>query len=510
MKRTAALSVCVLVLAGRGMRSGIVGAPAAAAQGVGDATTVRIGVTRNGAVEPTAIPLDTYVARVLAGEALPGSQPAALEALAIAVRTYTIAHLGRHKAAGFDLCDTTHCQVMRTANDATERAAQATAGKVLTYRGVPATIYYSAACGGLTEVPSGVWPDGIDPPYLPSQPDDACGPMPWSSELALSDLGRAFAAAGYRGTLRGMSIASRTASGRVARVALDGLTPGQVSGNDLRGLLGVGLGGQPIRSTAFEMRRVGSAYHFDGRGYGHGVGMCVIGSAKLAERGATADAILGRYYPGTTISPVTPALESASRSSGAVPPAASSAPAPNPATPTRPATGIAVLLPPSDSAELLPIHDLVLKSRDELAKALGVAAPSRMTLRFHASQLDYEQASGQSWFTLGAVAPGPEIQLMPLSTLRDRGLLERTVRRQLVHVLVDEALRRRPAWVREGAALFYADPAANTTSTSRGPCPTDLELMRPLSAGALASALSDARGCFSRQIADGKKWTDVR
>src|SRR5207237_9136680 len=37
-------------------------------------------------------------------------------------------------------------------------------------------------------------------------------------------------------------------------------------------------------------------------GSGHGVGMCVIGSARLAERGVSAEAILARYYPGLKIS----------------------------------------------------------------------------------------------------------------------------------------------------------------------------------------------------------------
>jgi hypothetical protein len=346
--------------------------------------------------------------------------------------------------------------------------------------------------------------------------------MQWSSELALSDLARAFAADGYRGTFRGMSIASRTGSGRVARLTLDGLTPNQVSGNDLRRIVGATLGAQYIKSTAFEMRRAGSAYHFDGHGSGHGVGMCVIGSVRLAERGETASAILGRYYPGTTIGMVSaPLIESSSSASSAAaarvsaPPALPAAAAPRPANavaapPETPSTGIVVMLPQgSDSSELLPIHDLTLKARDEIARALGVAAPPRITLRFNISQLDYEKASGQSWFTLGS-ANGAQIQLMPFAALRDRGLVERTIRRQLVHVLVDEPLRRRPAWVREGAALFYADKAPTTAPTSRAPCPSDIELLRPLSAGALASALADARACFSRQVMDGRKWTDVR
>src|SRR5262245_35735790 len=132
------------------------------------AATIRIGFLRDGKYEVSTLPLESYIARVLAGEALPGSDPAALEALAIAIRTYALGNLGRHKADGFDLCDQTHCQVVRTASPVTEEAAQATAGQILLYKGAPATVYYSASCGGRTEIPSEVWPGEDDPPYLPS------------------------------------------------------------------------------------------------------------------------------------------------------------------------------------------------------------------------------------------------------------------------------------------------------------------------------------------------------
>src|SRR5262249_25549917 len=147
-------------------------------------------------------------ARVLAGEAAPQSPPPALEALAIAIRTFALVNRNRHNADGFDVCDTTHCQVLRAASAATERAANATAGLVLMRDGAPVPVYYSASCGGYTEVPSAVWPGKEDPPYMPAQPDDACGGAPeWSANISAADLTRAFKAAGYRGDrLREMSI----------------------------------------------------------------------------------------------------------------------------------------------------------------------------------------------------------------------------------------------------------------------------------------------------------------
>ena len=85
-----------------------------------------------------SVPLEEYVSRVLAGEAAPDTQPAALQALAVAIRTYTATNLGRHASEGFDLCDQTHCQVMRTPMAATDTAAIATTNQILMYRGAPA------------------------------------------------------------------------------------------------------------------------------------------------------------------------------------------------------------------------------------------------------------------------------------------------------------------------------------------------------------------------------------
>ena len=147
--------------------------------------TLRVGVLKPaGGYTVTNVPIETYVARVLAGEAVRDSQPAALEALAITIRTFALANRGRHRADGFDLCDQTHCQVVRTATAATERAAQASAGRLLLRDGVPASVYYSASCGGRTQRPSDVWPGAEDPPYLPSKDDDACQGAPaWAADM---------------------------------------------------------------------------------------------------------------------------------------------------------------------------------------------------------------------------------------------------------------------------------------------------------------------------------------
>src|SRR5688500_11366320 len=117
------------------------------------------------------LPLEVYVARVLAGEAEPNAPDAAQQALAVAIRTFAIVNAGRHRREGFDLCDTTHCQVLRPATAATRQAAYATAGSILTFNGAPAEVFYSASCGGRSESASEVW-QRTDVPYLRSVDDD--------------------------------------------------------------------------------------------------------------------------------------------------------------------------------------------------------------------------------------------------------------------------------------------------------------------------------------------------
>jgi SpoIID/LytB domain protein len=485
---------------------------------------IRIGIARpGGGYTVQAFPLEIYIARVLAGEAARDSRPAALEALAITIRTFALANRGRHNADGFDLCDTTHCQVMRTPNPAHERAAAATAGNVLLRGGAPATVFYSASCGGQTEIPSAVWPGHEDPPYMPSQPDDACmGAPAWTAEIEGADLTRALRAAGFRGDrLRDFRILSRDGSGRVARLRVAGFTPEEISGQDLRSVVGRTLGWQFIKSAAFELERIGDTYHFEGHGSGHGVGLCVLGSVNLAVAGRTATEILNRYFPGLEIGPpvTVPASAAAAVRPSPIPP---SAPAGRSTSASRePAaasisSSIALTLPDDDEGERESIALLTDQARNDIARALDVSAPPRVVVRFHPTTASYERATGQPWFTSGALVGG-ELHMLPLAVLRERGVLERTIRHQLVHVMADPLLRDRAAWVREGAAIYFAgrrpipgEPEPAAYRQSRLPCPSDVDLLQPVSAGALSNAFAGALACFSRQVEVGKRWRDVR
>ena len=178
---------------------------------------------------------------------------------------------------------------------------------------------------------------------------------------------------------------------------------------------------------------------------------------------------------------------------------------------------VLVSLPDDNEGEHATIVAQTSKARDDLARALGVSAP-RITLRFHPTTDDYERATGHAWFTSGAIVNN-ELHLLPLAVLRDRGVLERTIRHELVHAMADSTLGNRPAWVREGAAIYLAgepmipgEPRQRPAfkPEPRASCPDDNELLHPVSVGALSNAYARARRCFAKQIQAGRTWREVR
>lgn len=487
-------------------------------------TTLRVGTAQGRTYAVREYDLEDYVARVVAGEAAPRSAPAALEALAIAVRSFALANRGRHARDGFDLCTLTHCQVLREPHEAARRAARATEGQVLVDRGAPAPVYFSASCGGRTEKPSAVWPGADDPSWLPSRRDRACGGEPrWAAEISIRDLERALRAAGIsRGRLRRLSIDGRSSSGRVLRLRLEGLVPDRITGQDFRIAVGRTLGWQLVKSTAFDLKRTGAGYRFEGRGFGHGVGMCVIGSARRAERGESAQEILDAYYPGLKIVRFAPTddMPAVTRLTPAPRPQdtarlepAEPAPPPTPAVASTPY--LRIQLPPSAEFERAALTDFARRSLDALSRATGRPVPGQVELVFHPTAASFQRETGEPWWS-AARTRGTRVDLLPPSVLRARGTLESTLRHELAHVLTAPVLEDRPVWVREGVAMYFAGepPPASLLDEQGRPrrvrCPSDDDLRRPPSPAAAREAYARAAACVAREIHDRTAWTDIR
>ena len=114
------------------------------------------------------LPLEDYIAGVVPYEISPTWDYEALRAFAITVRSYTTRNRRRHRDYGFDVCNTTHCQVYRgigSANDNVYAAVAATEGMVLTYEGAIVPAYYSSSTGGYTAGGNDTW-GGSEAAYL--------------------------------------------------------------------------------------------------------------------------------------------------------------------------------------------------------------------------------------------------------------------------------------------------------------------------------------------------------
>jgi stage II sporulation protein D len=188
------------------------------------------------------LPLETYIRGVVGAE-MPGTWPlAALEAQAVASRTYALtAHAGGSR---FDVYTDSRSQVYlgrKAATTQTDAAVAATAGQVVLYAGRPAITYYFASSGGLTESVQNAFPGSAPQPWLlgVADPFDQ-GPLhSWSKSIS-------FAAAAsrlrglVRGSFRGIEVLHRGYSPRIVSAYVlgsGGRTP--VSGPELASRLGL-------------------------------------------------------------------------------------------------------------------------------------------------------------------------------------------------------------------------------------------------------------------------------
>jgi stage II sporulation protein D len=408
---------------------------------------------RDGRLQIVAtLPLEDYVAAVLSAESGdPAAHDENLKAMAVAIRTFAQHFRGRHAAEGFDLCDNTHCQVVSWAapNPRAVAAAAATKGLLLWYGGAVAETYYHQNCGGTLASASEVWP-GTDAPYLHTHADPYCilpRPQTWESTIAIADIDATLRAAGLdipRGWTS-LEIASRSESGRAARLRLIGGSPPgvEISASSFRFAVDRALGWNKIRSDLYTVRVAGDRLVFSGRGTGHGVGLCQAGAEEMAREGKTFKDILTFYYPGTELG-LRPALAWQIR--------------------TGDRFELQTLAPDQDSA-ILPLAARLL-TEDE--QAVGWKLPFTVRLQIYPTLDLYRDATGQPGW-VAASTRGQTIRLQPLAQLRAKNILESTLRHELFHLLVESRAREDlPVWFREGLVLYLSGAASGANTSAPG------------------------------------------
>ena len=255
------------------------------------------------------------------------SDHAAVEAQAVAARSFTYTRMVSGVSRPFDLRATESDQVYGGVSAETfwgDLAVAATAGWVLSYRGTVVTAPYHSACGGSTALPSETWRGGQDG-YLRSVSDTSprtgrpwCDLAPraqWERRVAIADLSNSLernartyttVPPGAAGSIRDVRVDGRTTGGRArALTFVTGAGDVTLRANDIRYVLRTT--GEILPSTAITVApergtdgRL-TAVVVRGRGNGHGVGLCQWGAIARARAGDDFRAILKAYYPGADI-----------------------------------------------------------------------------------------------------------------------------------------------------------------------------------------------------------------
>jgi stage II sporulation protein D len=252
----------------------------------------------------------------------------ALRTMAVVVRSYLVAHAGRHAAEGYDFCDSTHCQLyfgesservgdigspdLRHVFDLSAEATAATAataGEILACDGAPVAGYFTASCGGRTAAATDAFGDGSEM----TARGDAGVVCEWCKNAKFHRWRRTVNAAAVARTLSGewggrpperasLQVARRTAAGLVAAVALsDGRRTVVVPNARFRSLVGRTFGWNVVLSNVFTLERRGDDLMIEGRGFGHQVGLCVEGAVAQARAGRRQRNIVNFYFPQAAI-----------------------------------------------------------------------------------------------------------------------------------------------------------------------------------------------------------------
>lgn len=278
---------------------------------------IRIYLTKEKQIR--TLPLEEYVAGVVAAEMPIDFHSEALKAQALAARTYIARRLGQGslsdmKAFGLEaskafVTDTVKHQVFSTPEklrvkwgahyqqnrEKIERAVKATQGQVITYQHQPIYAAFFATSNGFTENSEEYFKQSY--PYLRSVPS------PWDREAERFERKKVISLNSFSQRL-GQSVATvdqnakpwmkikkRTTGQRVARVQIGDRV---FTGREVREAL-------QLPSSDFACQKKRKQVTCITQGYGHGVGMSQWGANLLAQRGKKVDEIIHYYYRGTQI-----------------------------------------------------------------------------------------------------------------------------------------------------------------------------------------------------------------
>ena len=240
----------------------------------------------------------------------------------------------------FDVCADDHCQryqgITKISNPTAIEAVRHTQGEVLMYDGEICDARFSKCCGGMMEEFSSCW-GNQQKPYLVAKPDilhdsRSAGVIeafcntsdPQILSQVLNDFDQETTDF-YRwrvdytqqqidhilkeksgidfGNIINLIPIKRGPSGRIILLQIQGSKHTMVVGKELE--IRKWLSPSHLYSSAFDVVKLSDGFRLEGRGWGHGVGLCQIGAAVMGTLGYDYREILSHYYPEAQINKLT-------------------------------------------------------------------------------------------------------------------------------------------------------------------------------------------------------------
>jgi len=275
-----------------------------------------------------AVPMETYLPGVLAKELYKGWSEEAYRAQAVAARSYALCeHAWWDGRRHYDVVagQSSQAWIGATADPTSRRAVRDTAGEYLVFDGRVVPAYYSSCCGGAPAsatdaIREGSWMD-IAPLTVDSASDararGCCEKAPtarWKMSIGTAELARRLDAWATRegrqdlGSLAGVksiTVAETNPAGRPVSFRITDPRGRKVlwDAEDLRYAVNAGASGSKdsLKSGFVSPRVENGRVILEGRGHGHGAGMCQFGAEAMGRAGRDHRAILARYYPGAQV-----------------------------------------------------------------------------------------------------------------------------------------------------------------------------------------------------------------
>ncbi len=274
---------------------------------------IRVSASRGVLQVTNRISLEEYLSSVVGSEMSASVAPLdALRSQAVAARTYALHAVQSRENRGqpvefapdesfqaYGGVEKEHPKVLQ--------AVRETTGEVLTYRGRLFRAYFHASCGGHTSSGAEIFGEAPIEPLSGVECTD-CVNAPraqWTSTWSAVELSRALQSLEPRAGspiqgIEAIEVAEREPAGRVRYVRIRHAGGSfELRATKLRALLS-SKKEAPLRSTDFTIRMSEAGFVFEGKGWGHGVGLCQGGTRTRAEQ-MDYRVLLGSYFPGSIL-----------------------------------------------------------------------------------------------------------------------------------------------------------------------------------------------------------------